>query len=248
MTSIFEGQPFKTRPFPIKATVIWVPVSRYIVSCFLHVRCFFNIISIGCGTIINHDCWKRSGGSHGNVPKSEHVRKQAFRKKPSYTHDIVCLYTVHICTSIKDAFPSTWITHLFHFWVGQWERSYNFKLTRIPKRNLFLVLKTRDIIRWAAIQTCPSFNCKTNWWTKGLRHWKKEPNWRQLDVEFVGKIPSILVQRNGACHPCLSNEPCGSGWVLATWTAHSRLIAFELFVWEEPKQLRDEQFHLPKKR
>ena len=55
MTSIFEGQPFKTRPFPIKTTVIWVPVSRYIVSCFLHVRCFFNIISIGCGTIINHD-------------------------------------------------------------------------------------------------------------------------------------------------------------------------------------------------
>ena len=83
---------------------------------------------------------------------------------------------------------------------------------------------------------------------KGCVTEKKEPNWRQLDVEFVGKIPSILVQRNGACHPCLSNEPCGSGWVLATWTAHSRLIAFELFVWEEPKQLRDEQFHLPKQR
>lgn len=48
---------------------------------FLSCKMFFNIISIGCGTIINHDFWKRSGRSHGNVPKNEHVRKQTFRKK-----------------------------------------------------------------------------------------------------------------------------------------------------------------------
>ena len=80
---------------------------------------------------------KEAGGPMEMYQKTSMSGNKHFGKKPSYTYDIVCLYTVHICTSIKDAGPSTWITHLFHFWVGQWERSYNFKLTRIPKRNLF---------------------------------------------------------------------------------------------------------------
>ena len=37
MTSIFEGQPPKTRPFPIKTRVIWVPgIYIYIIYILLY--------------------------------------------------------------------------------------------------------------------------------------------------------------------------------------------------------------------
>ena len=43
MTSIFEGQPPKTRPFPIKTRVIWVP-GIYIVSISIYFHLYHLVI------------------------------------------------------------------------------------------------------------------------------------------------------------------------------------------------------------
>ena len=100
MTSIFEGQPPKTRPFPIKTRVIWVP-GIYI---YIHILIWWHILYIqGCqissprfvfgdffGGIKFHTLerfrytrgyWKQGPGNYGHLGKISGVYPLATRSR-----------------------------------------------------------------------------------------------------------------------------------------------------------------------
>ena len=71
MTSIFEGQPPKTRPFSIKTRVIWVPGYIYIYISYIYI-CMFNIANLdACFSMDCFNGWFYDQQNHfqGNLPE-----------------------------------------------------------------------------------------------------------------------------------------------------------------------------------
>ncbi len=75
MTSIFEGQPPKTKPFPIKAGVIWVPGMYIYKSLFTYTRCFQVVNSFGPIWVIfsGLKTWPSFGESKGHLEESWYI-------------------------------------------------------------------------------------------------------------------------------------------------------------------------------
>lgn len=68
---------------------------------------------------------------------------------------------------------------------------------------------------------------------KGCVTEKKKTQLGAAGWEICRKSNQFLVQRNGAdAIHAFPKSPCGSGWVLATWTAHSRIWSLSSFSFE----------------